>query len=160
MWEWLRVVVRCGGVEVGVNQAWLWFVVAQAGPGIELLDPFQRVLDDLEGPVERAGYFLKLIGLNLLEMFGNDLLRQRILRIKRFQLPQQAFTQIPRAHSDRVEVLDHGQRVIQIILRILSVLRQFLGGSRQIAVLVQIANDAIRDLFYLVRTDRDAQLPL
>jgi len=35
----------------------------------------------------------------------NDLLGQRVLRIKRFQLPQQAFTQIRAAHADRVEVL-------------------------------------------------------
>src|SRR5438477_7468726 len=66
-------------------------------------------------------------------MLRNDLLGQRVLRIKGFQLPQQAFTQVPRAHSDRVEVLYHGQRVIQVILRILSVLCQLFGGSRQIA---------------------------
>src|SRR5260370_1130421 len=103
---------------------------------------------------------LKQVQSNQLKMLGNDLMGQRILRIKCFQLPQQAFTQIPRAHSDRVEVLHHGQRVIQVILRILSVLHQLFGGSRQIAVLVQIANDAIRDFFYRVRTDGNAQLPL
>ena len=74
-------------------------------------------------------------------MFGNDLLRQRILRIEGLQLQQQAFAQIARADADGIKFLHHGQRIIQIVLRVFAVLRQLFGGSGQVAVLVEIADD-------------------
>ena len=118
------------------------------------------MLDDLQGPVQRPRDLFQLVRLHLFQMLGNDLLGQRVLRIESLQLQQETFAQISRAHADRIEVLHHGERVIEVILRIFSILRQLLGGSRQITVLVQVADDALDDLFHHVRTDRDAQLPL
>ena len=57
-------------------------------------------------------------------MFGDDLLRQRILRIEGFQLRQQALAQILGAHSDGIKILNDGDGIVQIILGIFSVLRQ------------------------------------
>ena len=72
--ERLPLIIHLAEVHVGLDEPRLCLVVAQPRPRIELLDHFQGVLDDLQGPVQRAGYFFKLIRLHLLEMFGNDLL--------------------------------------------------------------------------------------
>src|SRR5579883_1989660 len=80
-------------------------------------------------------------------MIGNDLRGQRVLRIEGLQLQQQAFAQIPRAHSDGIEILHHRQRVLQIVLRILPPLRDLFHRRRQVTVLVQVPDDIFRDSF-------------
>ena len=111
------------------------------------------------GTIQCAGDFLELIGLHLLEMVGNDLLRERVLRIESFQLQQQAFAQVARADSDGIEILHDGERIVQIILRILALLGKFFGGGGQVAVLVEIADDAFGDFLHGVGADGDAELP-
>src|SRR6267378_7513058 len=92
-------------------------------------------------------------------MLGNDLLRQSILRVKRFQLPKQALAQILRADADGIKVLNDGQRIVQIILRILATLHQLFDRSREITVFVKIADDAFGQLAHGVGANRHAQLP-
>ena len=128
--EDLPLIIDFAEIDVGLDQARLGFVVAQAGPRIELLDDFERALDDFQRTIQRARNFLQLVGLHLLQMFGNDLLRQRVLRIERFQLQQQAFAQIARANADRIEILHDGQRIIEIVLGIFAVLRRVLRSRR------------------------------
>ena len=82
------------------------------------------------------------------------------VRIESLQLQQQTFAQVPRAHSDRIKILHHRQRVFQIVLRVLAVLQQFFIGSGQIPVLVQIADDVVGDFAHRVRADGHAQLPV
>src|SRR5207302_1575771 len=102
----------------------------------------------------------ELVGLDLLEVFGNDLLREGILRIEGLQLQQQALAQIAGADADRVKFLNHSHGIFQIVLRMLSVLGEFFGGSRQITVLVQVADDIFRNLADGIGADGYAQLPL
>ena len=87
------------------------------------------------------------------------MLRQRVLRVEGFQLQQQAFAQIARADSDGIEVLHDGQRIVQVVLRILALLRQLFDGGGQVAVFVEIADDAFGDFLHGVGTDGHAELP-
>ena len=114
--EDLPLVIHFAEINVGLDEARFRLVVAQAGPRIELLDHVQRALDDFQRAVQRARNFLQLVGLHLLQMFGNDLLGQRILRIECFQLQQQAFAQIARTDADGIEILHHGERIVEIVL--------------------------------------------
>src|SRR5882672_6408150 len=92
-------------------------------------------------------------------MLGNDLLRQSILRVERFQLPKQALAQILGANADRIKVLNYGQRVIQIVLRIFAALHQLFDRRSEITVFVEVANDAFSELAHGVGANRYAQLP-
>ncbi len=152
-------VIHLAEIDVGLNEARLGFVVAQAGPGIELLDDFERALDDFERPVERSGNFFQLVGLHLFQMFGDDLLRQGILRVEGLQLEEQTFAQITSANADGVEVLDDGEGIVEIVLRKLSVLDKLFHRSSQVAVFVEVSNDAFGEFVYGLRADGHAQLP-
>ena len=92
-------------------------------------------------------------------MFRNNLLRQGIVRIERFNLQQQAFPQIARTHANGIEILHHGNRVVEIVLRIFSALRQFLHGCGQIPVFIQVADDALGQLFHRIGADGYTELP-
>src|SRR6202035_3058712 len=52
--------------------------------------------------------------------------------------------------------LNDGECIVEIVLRILPLLRQFFGGSCKIAIFVQIADDALRKLFHGIGADRSA----
>ena len=128
--EGLPLIVNFAEVNVGLDEARLGLVVAKAGARIEFLDDVESALDDVERAIERAGDFLELIGLHLLEMFGNDLLRERVGRIEGFELQQQAFAQIASADADGIEILHDGERVVEIVLRVLPFLREALRWTR------------------------------
>src|SRR5579859_765456 len=157
--EDLPLAIHFTEIDVGLDEARFGFVVTQAGPRIELLDDFERALDDLERAVERAGNFFQLVGLHLLQMFGDDLVRESILRIKGLELQQQTLAQITRADADGVEILDDGEGIVEIILGEFAVLDEFLDGGGQIAILIEVADNAFGELFDFFGTDRDAQLP-
>jgi len=53
-------------------------VVAKAGARIELLITSRAPLYDLERAVQGTRDFFQLIGLNLLQVFGDDLLRKNV----------------------------------------------------------------------------------
>ncbi len=94
-----------------------------------------------------------------LQVVGDDLLREHILRIQRLELQQEAFRQVPRGRSGRIEFLDHGQRLFHVFHGIVAGLRDFVERRRQISVLVEIADDPFRDFAHRFRADADAQLP-
>ena len=125
--ERLPLVIHLPEVHIRLDEPRLRLVVAQTGTRIELLDHFERALDDFQRAVQGARNFFQLVGLHLLQMFGDDLLGQCVLRIEGLQLEEQALAQVPRAHANGIEVLHHGQGIVQIVLRILSALRQFFG---------------------------------
>ena len=81
--EHLPLVVHFAEIDVRLDQPRLRLVVAQAGARIELLDHVHGALHQFHRTVQRARNFLQLIGLHLLQVFGNNLLRQRVLRIER-----------------------------------------------------------------------------
>ncbi len=95
----------------------------------------------------------------LRQAFGNDLLRQRVLRIERAKLRQQTFAQVARRHAQRIELLHDGQRFLDVFHRIFSVLRDLLERRAQVAVLIEVADDRLGDLPHHVVANRDAQLP-
>ncbi len=158
--ESLPLRVYLSEVDVWLDQPRFRLVVAQTRPGIELFDHLEGALHHFQRAVQSACNLFELVPLDLLEMLGNDLLSQGVLRVECFQLQQQAFPQIACANPDWIEVLNHRQRVVQVVLRILCVLRQLFGGGRQIAVLIQVTDDIFRDLAHRVGADRHAQLPL
>src|SRR6266850_5578325 len=157
--ERLPLIVHFAEIDVRLDQAGLGFVVAQSRARIELFDYIESAFYDFQRTVQSAGDFFQLVGLDLLEMFRNDLLRQSVLRIECFQLPKQALAQILRPDTDRIKVLYNGQRIIQIILRILAALHQLFDRSREITVFVKIADDAFGQLAHRVGANRHAQLP-
>ena len=57
------------------------------------------------------------------------MLGQRVLWVEGFELEQQAFAQVAGADSDGIEVLHDGERIVQVILRILALLRELFGGG-------------------------------
>src|SRR5215472_3331006 len=152
----LPLAVYFAEVNVWLDQARFGFVVAQARPGIELLDDVDGALHDFQRAVQGARNFLELVGLHLLQMLGNNLLSQRVLRIKRLQLQQQALTQIPRANSHRIEFLNHRHGVVQVVLGVFPVLGELFRGGGQISVLIQVTDDVVRDLPHCVRADGHA----
>ena len=77
-------------------------------------------------------------------MFGDDLLRERILRVNQLQLHQQAFAQVARGHARRIEFLHHGQRFFDVFHRIVSGLRDFVERRAQVAVFIEVADDRVR----------------
>ena len=157
--EGLPLIVNFAEVDVGLDEARLGLVVAKAGARIELLDDVERALDDVERAIEGAGNFLELVRLHLFEMFGDDLLRERVGRVESFQLQQQAFAQIARADADGIEILHDGERVVEIILRVLPFLQKLFGGCGEVSVFVEVADNAFGEFLHGVGADRDAELP-
>ena len=157
--EGLPLIVDFAEVDVGLDQPRLGLVVAQAGTRIELLDHVERALDDVERAIQGARDIFQLIRLHLLQMFGDDLLRERVVRIEGFELQQQAFAQIARADADGIEILHDGERIVEIVLRVLAFLGQLFHRRGQVAVLVQVADDAFGEFPHRVGANRDAQLP-
>ena len=90
---------------------------------------------------------------------GNDLLGQGILRIERSKLNQQAFAQVARANAQRIELLHHGQRFLDILQRVIAVLGDLLERNGQIAVFIEIADDDFGDFAHGFIANRHAQLP-
>ena len=78
----MPLVVYFSEVNVRLHQAGLGLVVAQARAGIELFDNFERALDDVERAIQSAGYIFELVRLHLLQIVGDDLLSQRVLRVE------------------------------------------------------------------------------
>ena len=64
------------------------------------------MLHDLDRPIQRSRDLFQLVGLHLLQVFGNNLLRQGVLRIERFQLQQEALAKVAGADAERIELLD------------------------------------------------------
>src|SRR5690348_3082964 len=157
--EDLPLVVDFAEINVGLDKTRFSLVVTKAGTRIELLDDLERSLNDLQRAVERAGDFFQLVGLHLLQMFGNYLLGESILGIEGFQLEEQAFAKIASADADGIEILNDSESIIEIVLRILAVLCEFLGRGSEIAVFIQIADDAFGEFLDAFRADGDAQLP-
>ena len=157
--EDLPLVVDLAEIDVGLDEARLGFVVAQARAGIELLDDFERAFDDFEGTIQRACDFLQLIGLHLLQMFGDNLLGQGVLRIESFELEEQTFAQVACADADGIEILDYGESVIEIVLSIFAALDELLGRGRQVAVFIEVADDAFGEFLDGFGADGHAQLP-
>src|SRR5712672_1536294 len=157
--ERLPLIVDLAEIDVRLDQSGLRLVVAKSRTGIEFFYYIESALYDLQRSVQSAGDFFQLVGLDLLEMLRNDLLRQSILRIECFQLPKQALAQILRSDADRIKVLYNGQRIVQIILRILATLHQLFDRSREITVFVEIADDAFGQFAHGVGANRYAQLP-
>src|SRR2546425_308751 len=91
-------------------------IVKHALEVIKKLDHIQRALHHFQRPVQRPRDLFQLVRLDLLEMLGDDLVRESVLGIERFQLQKKAFAQIPRPDPYGIEVLHHGQRVVQVIL--------------------------------------------
>ena len=87
-------------------------------------------------------------------MLGDDLLRQRVLRVENFQLHQQAFPQIARGHARRIEFLHHRQRFFHVFHRIIADSRDFLERGGQVSVLIQVADDRFGDLAHHFGADR------
>ena len=92
-------------------------------------------------------------------MFGDDLLRESVLRIDQLELHEQAFLQIARADSGRIEFLDHGEGFFDVFHGIVAGLREFIEGGGQIAVFIEVADDAFGDFADRLGADADAQLP-
>ena len=70
-----------------------------------MADQVQSGLHVLHGPAQQAGDFFELAGLHQLEVIGDDLLREGVIRIDQLDLYQQAFLQITRGNSGRIEFL-------------------------------------------------------
>ena len=94
-----------------------------------------------------------------LQVIGDDLLRERVLRVNQLDLHDQAFLKIARGHAGRVEFLHHGKSFLDIIHRIVSRLRDFIERRRKVAVLIEVADDRVRDLTDRFGADAHAQLP-
>jgi len=146
-------------IDVGLDEAGFGLVVAKTRPGIKFLDDIKSSLDDFDRTVKSPRDFLQLVGLNLFQMLGDDLLCKRVLRIESFQLKEQAFAQIARTNTDRIEILNDSERVFEIIRGILSRLGQLFDGSGEIPVFVEVADDAFGNFFHCVGADRNTQLP-
>ena len=110
-------------VHIRLHQPRFGFVVTKAWPRIEFLDHIQRSFYYFDRTIQRTRDFFQLIRLYLLEVLGYHLMCQSIGGIKRLQLKQQTFAQISRAYADRIEILYHGQCIIQIVLRVLLTLQ-------------------------------------
>ncbi len=114
--ENLPRIIYFAEVHIRLHQPRLRLVVTQPRARIEFLDGVDGVLHDVRRTVQRARNFLQLIRLHLLQIFGNDLLRQGVLRVERFQLQQQAFAQIAGADANRIKILHHRNRVLNVVL--------------------------------------------
>ncbi len=157
--ENLPLTIDFAELNIGLDKPRFGFVVAQARLRIETLDHVHGALHHFHRTVQRARDFLQLVILQKLQMFGDDLLRQGVLRVKHFHLQDQAFLQIARADSGRIEFLDHGQRFFDILHGIISRLRDFIQRRGQVSVFIQIADDRFGDLAQRLGANADAHLP-
>ena len=75
------------------------------------------------------------------------------VRIEGLQLQQQAFAQIAGADADRIEFLHDGQRFVEIVLgSICPSCDDFFDGSGQVAVFVEVADDAFGEFLARCRS--------
>ena len=177
--EDLPAVVHLAEVDVRLDQPRLGLVVAQAGTRIQAADHVHGALHQLDRAIQGARHFLELVALQQLRQgsfrallllfacrqrtlghaFGNDLLRQGILRIERAQLDQQALAQVARAHAQRIELLHHGQRLFHVFHGVVAVLGDLLERGGQIAVFIEVADDHFGDFAHRFIANGHAQLP-
>ncbi len=75
---------------------------------------------------------------------------ESVLRIERAKLRQQAFAQVARRHAQRIEFLYDREAFLDVLHRVGPVLRNLFQRCGQIPVLIQIANDRIRNLSHHV----------
>ena len=91
---------------------------------------------------------------------GNDLLGQGVLRVEHAQLDQQALAQVARANAQRIELLHHGQRFLDVFHRVVAVLGDLLERDGQVAVFIEIADDDLGDFAHRLVANGHAQLPV
>ena len=79
-------------------------------------------------------------------MLLDDLLRDRVHGWIGPQLQEEAFLDVPRAHADRVELLDHlGQDALDLLHGVLAARGDLAELGAQVAVLVDVADDLLAD---------------
>ena len=100
-----------GNVNVRLHLARARTGVAQAGPRIQMLDHVDGDLDVLEGTLQQPGDFLELAQFHQFQMIVDHVPGHAALAAAAFELQQQAFPQIDRAHAGRVQRMDHAQRL-------------------------------------------------
>ena len=118
--ENLPFAIHFAELNVRLDKPRLGFVVAQAGLRIEALDHVHGALHELDRAIERPRDIFELVILQKLQMLADDLLRERVLRIEHFELQQQAFLQVARGHSRRIEFLHHGERFFHVFHGVIS----------------------------------------
>src|SRR5215472_7994329 len=158
--EDLPLAVLFAELDVRLHKSRLSFVVAQAGLWIEALNHVNGALDQLHRAVERARNLLQLIVLQELEMIGDDLPRESVLRVQKFDLHEKAFWQITRADSRRVKFLHQRESLFNVVYRIISGLPDLLKSRREVPVFIKVADDRFSDLPHRLRADTYAQLPI
>ena len=92
-------------------------------------------------------------------MFGDDLLREGILGIEQLDLHEQAFLQVSRSDSRRIEFLHYREGFFHVLHGIVPRLRNFVERRSQVAVFIEISDDRVGDLADRFAADAYAQLP-
>ncbi len=123
-----------------------------------MADHIQRDLDMLQRPAQLLGDFLDLPRLEQLQMIGNDLPGHAALAVAALDLQQQAFPHVLGADARRIERLHDPQAFLHFLHRMLAGFGDLFERGREIAVLVQVADDVVRRVAHLLRHHQHAQL--
>ena len=82
----------------------------------------------------------------ILHVLGNDLVFEAVAFAVAFQLNQEAFAQIARAHARWIEALDEREHVLEILLRDAGVHRHLFRSGLEKTVVVDVADDELGGL--------------
>ena len=145
-------------VDVRLHSAVVAARILDARTGVESADRGHRDVDVLLRAPHQLAEFLELPGLQHLHVVGNDLPGHAAAPIPAFDLQQKAFAQVARTHACRFQPLDGLERRFHCGRGEVALLRHFLHGCQQIAVLVQVADDGFRRIPLLVVEQTNAQL--
>src|SRR5262249_25950869 len=111
---------------IGLNQPRLRTVVFLARAGVELLDDIDLLHNGIERLIQSFRDFFELLVLQFMKMIPDDVHGQTFVLANKLQLNQQAFAQIPRSDTRRVEMLNDFQRFPNVLQGVLATFGNFL----------------------------------
>ena len=89
----------------------------------------------------------------ILHVLGDDFVFEAVLFAVAFQLNEQAFAQIARAHARRIKALDEREHVLEIFLGDAGIQRHLFRRGLEKTVVVDVADDELGG-FAIVRVQR------
>ena len=132
-------------INVGHDVGRLRTAVVAARLGLEQRDDFSRLPHRFDRHAENLGDFRVAMLFEQIEMVLHDSRRERLFHPEVLQLREQAFAQIARGDSGRIEALQAAEHALDFGGRDFELRRHLVHGSLEISVFVQVVDDRCAD---------------